>query len=59
MSATEVYDIPVINNAPFERCVIIAAPAADSNRTNPNEILQLRRPAQALESKSTREGVTA
>lgn len=38
--------------------VIIAAPAADSNRTNPNEILQSRRPAQALESKSTREGVT-
>lgn len=38
MSATKVYDIPVINNAPFERYVIIAAPAANSNRTNPNEI---------------------
>jgi hypothetical protein len=58
MSATKVYDIPIINNAPFERYVIIAAPAANSNRTNPNEILQSRRPAQVLESKSTCEGVT-
>jgi hypothetical protein len=38
MSA-KVYGIPVINNAPFGECVIIAAPAADSNRMNPNEIL--------------------